>query len=163
MLAISAAHGLGAVGLWSVTFAVLLARVRAWYWVLTLGLAVSGGMLLNLMLKTAYERARPHFDDPMVTLGTYSFPSGHTAGSTVFYGVLAAYLVSRHRDPRLRVIIVSGAVIAVTLVAISRMYLGAHYLSDVVAAAASSTVWLVLCLSGIHALVRRRMVRSASR
>jgi membrane-associated phospholipid phosphatase len=160
MLAISAAHGLGPVALWSVAFAVLLARVREWYWIATLALAVAGGMLLNLMLKTAYERARPHFDDPMVTLGTYSFPSGHTAASTVFYGVLAAYLVSRHRDRELRALIVAVAIAAVTLVAISRMYLGAHYLSDVLAAAASSTVWLVLCLSSMHALVRRRMERA---
>jgi undecaprenyl-diphosphatase len=157
MLAISAAHGLGAVSLWSVTFAVLLARVREWYWILTLTLAVAGGMLVNVMLKNAYERARPHFDDPMVTLGTYSFPSGHTAASTVFYGVLAAFLVSRHRDPRRRAAIVMVAVVAVVLVAISRMYLGAHYLSDVAAAAASSTFWLVVCLSSVHALVRRRM------
>jgi undecaprenyl-diphosphatase len=48
-------------------------------------------------------------------------------------------------------------VLAVVLVAISRMYLGAHYLSDVVAAAASSTAWLVVCLSGVHALVLRRL------
>jgi undecaprenyl-diphosphatase len=96
----------------------------------------------------------------MVTLNTYSFPSGHTAGATVFYGVLAAYLVSRRREPGLRVAIVAVAILAVVLVAISRMYLGAHYLSDVAAAAASSTAWLAVCLSSIHALVRHRMAKS---
>jgi membrane-associated phospholipid phosphatase len=52
---------------------------------------------------------------------------------------------------------VIGAFLAVALVAFSRMYLGAHYLSDIVAAACSSVVWLVLCLSAVHSLVRRRM------
>jgi undecaprenyl-diphosphatase len=52
--------------------------------------------------------------------------------------------------------------VAVMLVALSRMYLGAHYLSDVAAAACSSTAWLALCLSSVHALVRRRMAAGAA-
>ena len=156
MLAVSAANGIGASMLWSLAFAALLARIREWYWILTLALATLGGALVNVMLKTAYERARPHFDDPLVTLGTYSFPSGHTAAATVFYGTVAAFLVTRYRNPRIRIGIVFAAVAMVALVALSRMYLGAHYLSDVVAAAASSTAWLVLCLSSVHALVLHR-------
>jgi membrane-associated phospholipid phosphatase len=157
MLAISAVHGIAAMSVWSLAFAALLARIREWYWILTLALATVGGMAINVTLKQAYERARPQLDNAIVTLGTYSFPSGHTAASTIFYGVLAAFLVTRYRDHRARVTIVALAVVAVAMVALSRMYLGAHYLSDVVAAAASSTVWLVLCLSTVHALVRRRM------
>src|SRR5688572_23074089 len=79
----------------ALAFAAALWRLGERYWVLTLALAVGGGLALNVLLKHAYERARPHFDDPLVTLSTYSFPSGHTAGATVFYGVLAAFLVSR--------------------------------------------------------------------
>lgn len=157
MLAVSAMHGIAAVSTWSVVFAALLAKIREWYWLLTLTLATVGGMVINVTLKQAYERARPQLDNPLVTLGTYSFPSGHTAASTIFYGVLAAFLVTRFRDHRKRVAIVTVAVLAVVTVAISRMYLGAHYLSDVLAAAASSTAWLVVCLSGVHALVRQRM------
>jgi membrane-associated phospholipid phosphatase len=157
MLVVSAANGIGASALWSVLFAAWLARIREWYWILTLTLATVGGVIVNVTLKTAYERARPHFEDPIVMLGTYSFPSGHTAAATIFYGTLAAFLVTRYRKPRLRVAIVLAAMAMVVLVAVSRMYLGAHYFSDVVAAAASSTVWLVLCLSGVHALVRQRM------
>jgi len=157
MLVVSAVHGIAAISAWSVVFAALLARIREWYWILTLALATIGGMVINVALKEAYARARPQLDDPIVTLGTYSFPSGHTAASTIFYGVLAAFLVTRYRNPRIRVAIVTVAVLAVALVAISRMYLGAHYLSDVVAAAASSTAWLVVCLSGVHALVLRRL------
>ena len=54
------------------------------------------------LLKTAYERLRPTFDQPLLALDSYSFPSGHTAGATLFYGVLAAFLVARFFDWRAR-------------------------------------------------------------
>jgi undecaprenyl-diphosphatase len=147
-------HSPLAMAAWSAIFAAYLARLREWYWVLTLAASVGGGMLVNTFLKMSYERLRPHFDDPLLVLQSFSFPSGHTAGAVLFYGVLAAFLVSRFYDARRRAACVAGAVFAVMLVAFSRMYLGAHYLSDVVAAACASAVWLVLCLSAGHALVR---------
>ena len=142
---------------YSALLGVALARLREWYWMLTLALAVPGGLALNVLLKHAYERSRPVFDRPLLELSTYSFPSGHTAGAVLFYGVLAAFLASRFYDRRRRTACVGGAIFAVVLVAFSRLYLGAHYLTDVVAAVCSSTAWLVLCLSGVHYLVRRNM------
>src|SRR2546427_7108515 len=71
--------------------ALLLLWRRQWYWLLTLVLAVPGGMLLNLLLKSAFHRHRPSFNDPILTLTSYSFPSGHTMAATVFYGVLATF------------------------------------------------------------------------
>ena len=159
MLAITHLNSTLAISAWSVGFAVVLARLRERYWMLTLALAVGGGMLLNLLLKAAYERLRPRFDDPLVVLDTYSFPSGHTAAAVLFYGVLAAFLVSRFYNLRRRAACVAGALVAIALVAFSRVYLGAHYLSDVLAAACSSTAWLVLCLASGHALVRGELQR----
>jgi membrane-associated phospholipid phosphatase len=92
----------------SLVFALVLAKMREWYWIITLVLAVGGGEGLNVLLKHAYERARPVFDNPLVELMSYSFPSGHTAGAVVFYGVLAAFLVSRFYDRRLRAAVVIG-------------------------------------------------------
>ena len=157
LLAVTHLNSTVAISIYSVVFALLLARMREWYWILTLALAVAGGLGLNVLLKHAYERARPVFDKPLLELATYSFPSGHTAGAVVFYGVLAAFLVSRFYDLRRRSACVIAAICIVALVAFSRLYLGAHYLSDVVAAVCSSTAWLVLCLSGVHHLVRRNM------
>ena len=156
-LALTHLHSLVAVALWSAIFAAALARLREWYWMLTLGASVGGVLVVNVLLKYAYERLRPRFDHPIVELATYSFPSGHTAGAVAFYGVLAAFLVSRFYDARRRAACVLGAVAAVLLVGFSRIYLGAHYLTDVVAAICSSTAWLVLCLAAGHALVRRRL------
>ena len=157
LLAVTHLNSTVAIGVLSAVFAAVLARLREWYWMLTLALAVGGVMLLNLVLKQAYERVRPRFDDPLLVLETYSFPSGHTAAAVAFYGVLAAFLVSRFYDARRRAACVGGAIAAVALVAFSRLYLGAHYLSDVVAAVCSSTAWLVLCLAFGHALVRGRL------
>lgn len=162
MLLVTHANSTVAMTMWTVAFGFVLARMREWYWLLTLALAVGGGLLLNVALKHAYERARPHFEDPLVSLDSYSFPSGHTSGAVVFYGVLATFLVSRFYDRRVRAICVMGAVAGVALVAFSRMYLGAHYLSDVVAAAGSSTAWLVLCLHSVHGVARRRMAAGAA-
>ena len=157
LLAVTHLNSTVAIAAWSVLFAAMLARLREWYWILTLALGVGGGMLLNLALKAAYERMRPRFDEPILELASYSFPSGHTAAAVLFYGVLAAFLVSRFYDARRRVACVAGAIGMVALVAFSRVYLGAHYLSDVVAAVCSSTAWLVLCLAFGHALVRKRL------
>jgi uncharacterized membrane protein YdjX (TVP38/TMEM64 family)/membrane-associated phospholipid phosphatase len=156
-LAVTHLNSTFGIAVWSAAFAAVLARLREKYWMLTLALAVGGGMLLNLLLKAAYERMRPRFDLPVLELESFSFPSGHTAAAVLFYGVLAAFLVSRTRERAKRVACVAVAVAAVVLVAFSRVYLGAHFLSDVVAAACSSIAWLALCLSAGHALVRRRL------
>ena len=160
LLAVTHANSTVAMTVLSIGFAWLLWRLREPYWVLTLALTMAGGLMLNVALKHAYERARPVFEDPVVVLHSFSFPSGHTTGATLFYGVLAAFLVSRHYSHRRRAAIVTAAIVMVALVAFSRMYLGAHYLSDVLAAMSASTAWLVLCLSFVHGLVKhKRMAR----
>jgi undecaprenyl-diphosphatase len=134
-------------------------RRRAHYWLIVCLIAVPGGMLLNVALKHVFRRARPSFDDPLLSLVTYSFPSGHTAAATVFYGLLACYLVRRPRSWRARALAVAGAVAMVMLVALSRMYLGVHYLSDVLAAAAEGAAWLAVCVTAVSTLHRRRIAR----
>src|SRR3954470_2745583 len=145
------------IALMSAIFGALLWRLRERYWLLTLGVRVVGGLFIICVPKTAYERRRPRLDEPLLSLDSYSFPSGHTAGAVLFYGVLAAFLVSRFFDWRARAACVAAACVMVLLVAFSRIYLGAHYVSDVIAAACSSLVWLALCLSGGHGLVRKTL------
>jgi len=157
MIAVSDFHGVVGTALVALVLGAVLAWLRQWYWLGTLALAMGGGMAINSLLKEAFARVRPYFDDPWVWLTSHSFPSGHTAGAVLFYGVLAAFLVSRFYAPRQRLACLAGAVSAIVLVAFSRMYLGAHYLSDVLAAACSSAVWLVFCLAAVHQVVRRRM------
>lgn len=118
---------------------------KRWYAALSIFLVVQGAMLLNLLAKHAFQRDRPNFDDPLVTLGTYSFPSGHVVASTVFYGTLAALLILQKPALHRAVYIFPIAFAMVILVAFSRMYLGAHYLSDVLAALLEVMIWAVYC------------------
>jgi undecaprenyl-diphosphatase len=156
LLIITDLHSL--LGVTVMTFAVsaFLWTKRLRIWVLTLMLAVFGAMLLNLSLKHVFIRERPHFDNPLLVLTTYSFPSGHTVMATVFYGTLCALVVSRTRRWLWRVLTIAAAALLVLLVGFSRIYLGAHYLSDVLAAIAEGLAWLAFCFVLIAALRRRR-------
>lgn len=133
-----------------------LIRRRQLYWFTALWLSVFGGMGLNRLLKFAFQRPRPYFAEPILSLTGYSFPSGHTMTATVLYGVLAAYLASHTERLVARVLIILTACILIGLVGFSRIYLGAHYLSDVWGALAEGLAWLSLCLSILYSLWRRR-------
>ena len=141
---------------------VMTLAVSAYLWVrrlrmrvLKLTLAVFGGMLLNVLLKHLFVRPRPHFNNPLLTLTSYSFPSGHTLMATVFYGALCMLIVARVRKWRWRGLAIASAAGLILLVGFSRIYLGVHYLSDVLAAIAEGLAWLAFCLVLVEALERR--------
>lgn len=140
----------------SAVLALWMWRRREHYWLAALALSVPLGMLLNVALKYLFQRDRPQFEEPLLTLATYSFPSGHAAGATLFYGLLLAYLVRATRRKRWWALAATGAGLMVLLVAASRVYLGAHYLSDVLAAIAEGSMWLTICITSISTLRRRR-------
>lgn len=94
---------------------------------------VPAGMLLNVGLKHLFARPRPVLEEPLVHLSTFSFPSGHAVASTVFYGALCVLVFVHARGVATRALAALGAAAMVLLVTFSRIYLGAHYLSDVVA------------------------------
>jgi undecaprenyl-diphosphatase len=140
----------------AVVFGLYLIWRRRLYWLAAFVSSVYGGMLLNKILKYEFQRPRPHFDDPLLSLTSYSFPSGHTMTATVLYGVLAAYFFTTTQDWRRRVFIVLVASFLILLVGFSRIYLGAHYLSDVLGAMAEGLAWLSLCLTVVYSVWRRR-------
>jgi membrane-associated phospholipid phosphatase len=78
--------------------------------------------VLNTFFKFVFARARPLFTDPLVTVISYSFPSGRVASSTLFYGFVAALLISHTSATGRRVAAVIGALLMIILVAASRMY-----------------------------------------
>lgn len=108
--------------------------------------AVPLGELLNIGLKNVLQRPRPALADPLVHLATYSFPSGHAVASTVFYGALCVLVFRHTRSGVARAAAVAIAVAMVLLVCFSRVYLGAHYLSDVLAGIAVGGACLALML-----------------
>ena len=149
MFGVSALHGAIGIPLFSVVFVLLLARARDWYWCAAVAATTFGGMALNIGLKYVFRRGRPSFTNPLVNIATYSFPSGHTAGATVLYSALAAYLMSRTSSVALRCFIAASAGGMIFLVGLSRIYLGAHYLSDVAGAILEGLAWLAVCLTAV--------------
>jgi undecaprenyl-diphosphatase len=120
-----------------------------------LSIAVLGGNFLNFCLKHLIQRGRPVFDDPLFSLSTYSFPSGHAMASTVFYGLLAVYVSVGARRRYAAPVAIGAAVLIVALVSFSRIYLGLHYLSDVLGGVSEGIAWLALSLIAWHHLRRR--------
>lgn len=123
---------------------------------LALVLSVGGGMLLNVILKNVFARARPHFENPILTLTSHSFPSGHTMAATCLYGALCAFAVWNLKPWAWRVLIIPAAALLIMTVGFSRIYLGAHYLSDVLGAMAEGLVWLAFCLTAVNVIRRPR-------
>ncbi len=123
--------------------------------VLLLAIAVLGGDLFNRALKGAFARPRPELfmlETPFARPLSASFPSGHATASMVLYLVLA-YLLARlgGRGP-FRWIVIAVAGILILLIGLSRMYLGVHYPSDVLAGYLFGFVWAAFCAFGIEAV-----------
>lgn len=118
--------------------------------------SVVGGFGLSSLLKIALARARPDRWPAIVTETSYSFPSGHTVMATVFFGGLAAIVFHRTRRPLPRVLAVLGAATVVFAVALSRIYLGAHWVTDTLAGALTGLVWVVAYSATTEAITRAR-------
>lgn len=123
-----------------------------------------GGSLLNVLLKDYYQRPRPSTIGVMATAHGFSFPSGHSMGSMLFYGSLA-YVVyfSIEEHHKWRILAVLLCILATLVVGLSRVYLGVHYFSDVAAGFAAGLCWIAICLSGTEAWVRWRDRRRGRR
>jgi undecaprenyl-diphosphatase len=117
---------------------VLLRRGRANDAALLL-LAFGGASVVNALLKLVFHRPRPEL--AFVHLDTYSFPSGHAAASSATFATMAYLLGRRHQSTAARIWIGLGAAAAIALVGFSRLYLGAHYLSDVLAGISFGIAW----------------------
>jgi membrane protein DedA with SNARE-associated domain/membrane-associated phospholipid phosphatase len=139
-----------------VVMAAFLAWGRRWVFLGSWLAAVAGSAVLNHLLKGLFARPRPHFEHPLLVETSYSFPSGHAMESFVVYGMLAYFAVLALRTWESRVGVVCGAALLVVLIGFSRMYLGVHYLSDVLAGYAAGAVWLSALITGVETIRRSK-------
>lgn len=121
---------------------------------LLFALTMLGGSVLNIVLKHLFHRQRPILENPMVTLASYGFPSGHTMGSTTLYGCLAIFAAGAICNSLGRVAVFAAAALWVLLIGASRIYLGAHYFTDVIGALAAGVCWLTFCWTAVETLHR---------
>ena len=111
---------------------------------LTIAIAGVGAVGLNTLLKQLFGRTRPLLWERVVDVRFYSFPSGHAMISMVIYGLLGYFLSSRF--PRWRWLIATLTVLLVTAIGFSRLYLGVHWPTDVIAGYTAGIVWLITCI-----------------
>ncbi|MDN7177688.1 phosphatase PAP2 family protein [Caballeronia sp. SEWSISQ10-4 2] len=140
-------------GIWCVLGAAILTVQRKYALALGFVLAIVGNGLLNNTLKHVFERVRPVHDQSIATASGWSFPSGHSSGSLVTYGIIAYVLVRVLPEGWRLPTVIAATVIAFTT-ASSRVFLRVHFASDVLAGFALGTLWLVACILSIE-LTRR--------
>ena len=126
-------------------------RVVAFAWMA----AQAGGGILNWALKRLYERARPEFADAFLYYPSFAFPSGHAMGTFIFCGVGCYLLLRDGRSWATAASVIALASSWCVIVGFSRLYLGVHFFSDVVAGLVAGSGWLVVCVSALE-IIRRR-------
>ncbi|MEA2974814.1 MAG: undecaprenyl-diphosphatase [Alphaproteobacteria bacterium] len=134
----------------------LLVRKRAAAWLMLA--AVLGGIAMNSLLKLGFARPRPDFVAPAARVFTASFPSGHAAISAITYLTLAALLARTTPSRRLGIYFVTVGIALTLLVGISRVYLGVHYPTDVLAGWCIGSAWAMGCWALMTRLQRRGRV-----
>lgn len=112
-------------------------------------IAVGGGGLLTTLLKHFYSRERPSINEEIDAVG-YSFPSGHSMGSLIFYGFVMFLIIRGPQKEWIKWTVSISLAVLVVLIGTSRIYLGAHFPSDVAAGYIAGIIWLLLCLTALE-------------
>jgi len=124
---------------------------------------MAGSSLLNEVLKLSFHRTRPlpFFDTEAPN--SFSFPSGHALMSFCFYSTLAALISARSNSRTVRIIVWAVAALLIAAVGVSRIYLGVHYPSDVVAGYAAAFIWVMFIVIVDRAMPRKDVEVAGSR
>jgi undecaprenyl-diphosphatase len=147
------ALGTGTVVLMIVCVAALfLTLTKHKYSAMLLLVATAGGILLDLILKLRFDRPRPHVFEWGTNAVSSSFPSGHAMSATIVYSTVA-YLAARlQKRVWARWVTMFLAVILIFLICLSRLYLGVHYPSDVIAGVVIGLAWAGFCMATLEAM-----------
>lgn len=162
MVEVSAVGGTLGMGALTLVAAVLLLRSgrRAHALIVVVGSVC--GELLGDGAKLLYQRARPPVADQLVVATSYALPSGHSLGAIATVGVVAAVAVQLWPGRARRVAVVVLAAAVVLLIGTSRLYLGVHWLTDVLSGYLLGGAWLAVCVGGITIAEHRRATALAA-
>jgi undecaprenyl-diphosphatase len=147
----------------TISLTVLTILIVAWFAMQKRGreaklfaITMIGAALLNTTLKLAFKRARPAPFFDLLPPETYSFPSGHSLMSCCFFGALAAILTARMKSKGRRAIVWTVATVMFLLIGLSRIYLGVHHTTDVIAGFAAALIWIQVVRFVETQLARRK-------
>jgi undecaprenyl-diphosphatase len=125
----------------------------------SLGVTLVGAGVLTSTLKHAFNMPRPALYHQLVRETSPSFPSGHALLSFALFGFIGVWLVLENPRESWRWLVAAGFISLAALVAVSRVYLGVHWPTDVLAGAIVATFWLAVCFGGREWLARRERLR----
>lgn len=143
-----------------VTIVAVLVSRRRFAWATYLATISVGGSLLNMELKRLFARARPDVAEMLRRAHGYSFPSGHAMGSTVVFGALAYIAIRLLPRWSWRAAAAALAITLIVSIALSRVYLGAHWISDVGAGIAAGILWVTVATVAYETFRRIRLIRA---
>jgi undecaprenyl-diphosphatase len=162
MTAVSAAGGTAGMAVLALIGAGLLWRMRRRAEAgIVLGAAVGAGLLVE-GFKHLYGRARPPVIDRLTVETNFALPSGHALGSIVVLGVLAAVAVLLSRRFAVQATAVALAIVGIVTIGVSRLYLGVHWVTDVLTGWLLGGAWLALCVTTLVLIQRRPQPAPAS-
>ncbi|MHC4100403.1 MAG: phosphatase PAP2 family protein [Planctomycetota bacterium] len=159
----TALGGIAVLTLITIAAAGFLALERKYRAVLLIVVAVVGGLILSTVLKQLFARPRPDLVPHGSAVYTASFPSGHSMMSAITYLTLGALLARVQTRKRLKAYLLCLAIILAALVGVSRVYLGVHWPTDVLAGWTVGAVWAILCWLVVRWLQDRGQVESDRR
>lgn len=126
---------------------------------LLIAVATAGGQGLNATLKHVFARERPDATLHLVEVRSPSFPSGHSMAASIFYLTSGALLARTARRRREKFYLMSCALLLTVAVGFSRVYLGVHYPTDVLAGWCAGAAWAIVCWFVADWLARRGALR----
>jgi len=154
----TALGGMGVLTGLTLAVCLFLAMQRKHHAMILVLAAVGGGLLLSLLLKRGFDRPRPNLVPRLSYVYTASFPSGHSMMSAVTYLTLGALLARLQATRRLKVYLIVLPVLVTLAVGLSRVYLGVHWPTDVLAGWAAGSAWALVCWLMASWLQRRGKV-----
>lgn len=158
---ITSLGGISVLGLFALIVVLFLLSQRKWLSSLLLTLGLVGGVLLSEGLKAVFERERPPAVAQAVETINASFPSGHALLATVFYLSIGVMLTRAFPRRRFKIFVLGVAIVLALLVGLTRVYLGAHWASDVFAGWAVGAAWAMALWLVAYAVERFQRMRQA--
>jgi undecaprenyl-diphosphatase len=134
----------------AVMLAILFAVRRRWQEVALFVIGVGGGKIIVFLIKLLIQRERPIFSDPIYVAHQFSFPSGHAFWSMVFYGLIVFLVLRTSRFPLVWIAAILVGAVIILLIGFTRIYLGVHFLSDVLGGYLGGLAWLLVTITGVN-------------